>query len=202
MIHSRLPSVATMTLLIVIMAVFHCLSVQADTIPTLPHYNSQPANSNSNNNSNNGAGGHATPALGTVPQGSRRDNGRRVSSSSSSRRATSSASSSDASMSASSSSSSYFDDIYKSTREEVLATREARKVRLVQMIGAMEQQLKDHAQGHRHLNEYEKNSIERRRLVYNRKLDTMLGELDIRVSSRCGTRTTSPRPFMKNGRPK
>jgi hypothetical protein len=189
MTHSRLPSVATMTLVVVvILAVFHCLSVQADTIPTLPHYNSQPANSNSNNNNNNnnnnnhnnGGSGLAAPAVGTVPRESRRhDNGHR--SSSRRRRATTTTT---ASSDAESFSMSSFDDIYKSTREEVLATREARKVRLVQMIGAMEQQLQDHAQGHRRLNEYEKNSIERRRLVYNRKLDTMLEELDIRVSKR------------------
>ena len=84
---------------------------------------------------------------------------------------------------------SYYDDSsdgygYRSTREEILATREHRKRRLEDMIGDMEEQLEDHSVGRRRLSEGERHSLERRMNVYRRKLETMQGDMDDRLVDR------------------
>ena len=73
---------------------------------------------------------------------------------------------------------------YRSTREEILATREHRKRRLEDMIGDMEEQLEDHSHGRRRLSEGQRYSIEKRMNVYKLKLETMQGDLDDRKVDR------------------
>ena len=73
---------------------------------------------------------------------------------------------------------------YRSTREEILATREHRKRRLEDMIGDMEEQLEDSSHGRRRLSESQRYSIEKRMNVYKRKLETMQGHLDDRKVDR------------------
>ena len=74
-----------------------------------------------------------------------------------------------------------YDDLL-STREEILATREHRKKRLEQMIHDVEHELQQDLIGRRMLAQSERFSMERRLTAYRRKLETLQGELDDRVS--------------------
>jgi hypothetical protein len=69
---------------------------------------------------------------------------------------------------------------YKSTREEILATRDSRRERLVSMIRDMDVQLEDHSSGRRRLYDADASKLEKRARAYKMKLEMLQGDLDDR----------------------
>lgn len=69
------------------------------------------------------------------------------------------------------------------TREEILQKRENRRRQLQGMVNYMRQQLADHSAEEKILDPEEKASIEKRMDIYQRKISTISGEMDDRVSS-------------------
>jgi hypothetical protein len=69
---------------------------------------------------------------------------------------------------------------YKSTREEILATRDSRRERLVSMIRDLDVQLEDHSSGRRRLYDADASKLEKRARAYKMKLEMLQGDLDDR----------------------
>ena len=72
---------------------------------------------------------------------------------------------------------------YGTSREEIVANRDRRRRQLTNLVNHMRQQLADHSSGEKLLDAAEKDEIEKRRDVFQRKLDSMKEDLDDRVST-------------------
>ena len=72
-----------------------------------------------------------------------------------------------------------------STREEILAKRERRKVEFGGRYEEYKGQLDDHHSGHRRLSEGEVFRLEKKVKAYERKLEQLHEEIDERVSQDC-----------------
>ena len=71
---------------------------------------------------------------------------------------------------------------YGTSREEIIANRGRRQRQLTNLVNHMRQQLADHSAGEKILDAKEKEMIEKRRDVYQQKLESMKEDLDDRVS--------------------
>jgi hypothetical protein len=69
-------------------------------------------------------------------------------------------------------------------REEILASRARRSKQLESLLDDSKQRLADHRSGTRILNEKERKDLENKINIYQRKLDSMKGELDEREIER------------------
>ena len=72
---------------------------------------------------------------------------------------------------------------YGTSREEIVANRDRRRRQLTNLVNHMRQQLADHSSGEKLLDAAEKDEIEKRRDIFQRKLDSMKEDLDDRVST-------------------
>jgi hypothetical protein len=69
-------------------------------------------------------------------------------------------------------------------REEILASRKRRAVQLEKMLEDARERLRDHEKSIRLLTDDEKKALERKVDLYQRKLDTLTGDLDEREIER------------------
>jgi len=70
------------------------------------------------------------------------------------------------------------------TREEILASRRRRSKQIEDLLEDSKQRLMDHSTGVRLLDEKERGDLEKKITIYQRKLDTMRGDLDEREVER------------------
>lgn len=70
------------------------------------------------------------------------------------------------------------------TREEILASRRRRSNQLEELIQDAEQRLADHISGVRLLSDSDRAALEKKLSIYNRKFETMRGDLDDREVER------------------
>jgi len=77
-----------------------------------------------------------------------------------------------------------FDSHPRAQREEVLASRQRRREQLEKMLGELSQQVEDHKSGRRLLDAEEKTMLDKKIDIFQRKLETMQGDLDDREIER------------------
>jgi hypothetical protein len=85
-------------------------------------------------------------------------------------------------------------------REEILESRKRRSKQLDAMLQDAQERLKDHKSGTRLLVEDEKVDLEKKINIYQRKLDTMTGDLDEREIERIIEREKLRNDRMKERR--
>lgn len=75
-------------------------------------------------------------------------------------------------------------NLFVSQREEILASRQKRSKQIENMLEEAKQRLNDHKSGTRVLTDTERTDLEKKIGIYQRKLDTLTGDLDEREVER------------------